>query len=74
MNAHQLCAINKLPPSLIRGYLLRLASGVHERKCAPEPDMARPLDQITPSVDGFHTACEETQVHHACAMEVANAN
>ena len=47
MNAHQLCAINALPPSLIRGYLLRLASGVHERNSAPAPDITRPLDQIT---------------------------
>ena len=46
MNAHQLCAINALPPSLIRGYLLMLASGVHERNSAPAPDIALSLPSI----------------------------
>lgn len=45
MNAHQLCAIKALPKSLIRGYLLMLASGVHERNSAPAPDMREPFER-----------------------------
>jgi len=49
--AHQLCAINKLPESLIRGWLLSVFGAVHERNVEAKPDTGEPPPSIPQSAD-----------------------